>query len=62
MKDHWRKGRIKGDGGFSLVELPGEVISCRRCNVRLFLLGPVTDYSLLFIPLPGTVINNSFCD
>lgn len=57
MKVHWRKARVYGDGSFSLGEFQGCLISCRRCNAPLFLLGPVTDDSyLLMILLLGSVM------
>ena len=43
---------------FSLVELPGWSISCRKCNVYLFSLGPIIDDSLLLrILLPASAID-----
>ena len=38
MKVNWRKVKVQGNDGFSLVELPGQWISCRRCNVHFSLL------------------------
>lgn len=43
MEVHCRKAGLQDDDGFSLLELQGWSISCRRCNVHLSLLGPETD-------------------
>ena len=57
------KVRVWGNDGFSLAELLGYWISCRRHNVHLFLLGPVIDGSfLLVILLLGSVIDNASCN
>lgn len=39
-KFHWRKATVRDNGSFSLAELQGWLISCRRCRVHLSLLGP----------------------
>ena len=55
-----RKARVEGDEGHTLAELQGWLISGRRCNVGLFLLGPVIDHSFpLMILLLVYVIDNS---
>lgn len=62
MKVHWRKEGVQGDDGFSLAELLGWSISCRKCEVHRFLLGPIIDPSfLLRILLWGSVIDNFSC-
>lgn len=48
IKVHWRKTRgVQVDDSWSLAEVQGWTISCRRGNVHLSLLAPVVDDSFL---------------
>lgn len=52
----WEK-RIQGDDSFSLVELQGQLISTRRSNVHLYLLGPGIDDSFLLKILLSAILD-----
>ena len=60
MKVHWRKARVHGNDNFSLAELLGWYISCRRCH--LYLLELIIGDSFLMILLLGFVIDSASCD